>query len=410
MGEPRLKDPDEWQVPQLILAMQIIVIYCFCVAALVWIVLKYQVSFAPGLPDTVYWLSLVRFIYYVLPVFLAVIFGLVIRPFWPNFRNLLIGIIVLQLLYGFFASLYRLGYLQLYGNEIHQSRKARVRLMSTQHELADKNHDGQIDYLFLSGRLDIEDLPAGDYQIYATISQKGQSFPDGLMGVSPVKITKPETKPIKVNFQKDPRVFEPYYNRGEFEFNIGVKKIVPLNMKAHKVLSITRWAPYFRTTSWDGYDPDINEEKLEIDYLAGVDRFAIMPLKIPRPPIKLTEPIMDYGRDDDGNGRFERIVLILSLESSYDGPIFFQALIGGEKDLLLTEHAVVVGDNRLEIPIKAERFARLMINGPYELTDVKIFNKNPECTEGECLKRIKPFFTVPLNNYLTQAYKLNQIE
>lgn len=397
------------QVRRISLSLKILFVYVCSVTALVFVILYFKISLAPGSQYVDYWLPLVWFIYYGLPVFLAVIFGLAIKPFWRNFRNLLVGIIFLQILYSFFSVIYRTNYLAKRTAEIHVSRKADVRLMSAGNTVVDRNKDGRIDNILFSAKLDVEDLPPGKYKIWSEITQNGQEFPDGVMGNVYAHIT-PNVPWIKVNYMQDPRVFEPYYANGPFEINIKVAQVLPLLKDGRKVLAVTRWAPYFRTTSWSGQDPEISEHILDISQLKAVDRFSIMPLKIDRPPIKGTQIVQDYGRDDNGNGRFETIVLVLSVESTYEGPVFFQALIEGSKDLVMVERDLARGNNQVEIPISAKLFSQAGINGPYELTDIRIYSRDPECTTGECAKRIKPFFTLPLENYLTQSYRLNQLE
>jgi len=406
--EKAKKKPHDSQLARLLLAVEIAMIYFLCAGSLVFTIIKYQVPLTAGDPGSLVLLRLLWFVYYGLPLFFAALFGLVVKPFWCNFRNLLVFILFVQVLYSFGAFLYRLEYLQQRADQLYSTRQAKVRVFGAKHLLQDNNQDGAIDNVQFSASMDVEALTLGSYEIYAQITQKGMTFPDGIMGKIPLVLAVPMAQPIRINFQKDPRIFEPYYDSGPFDINVGVRKFIPVDPQGLKVQSITRWSPFIRTTRWDGSDPDIGEHTEDIANARVVDRFMIMPLKLNPAQMVLTEGIMDYGRDDDGDGLFEAIVLVLPLFSEYEGPVYVQALLAGAKEVFMVEKQVVVGENALEVPIDVDFLKKLGTDGPYELMDFQIYNKNPECTSGECLKKIKPFFTLHLDNYVTSPYKLDQ--
>jgi hypothetical protein len=124
--------------------------------------------------------------------------------------------------------------------------------------------------------------------------------------------------------------------------------------------------------------------------------------------VTLKRYIKDFGRDLNGNGLFEQLVVTLEVESVYEGILFMEAVVSGGTYPLFYETHVAKGVSTIEYVIDGDHLLEFGFDGPYELYDVEIFNEDPECQSEDCLpeKSFQEFFP----NYITQRYTLEQFE
>ena len=119
----------------------------------------------------------------------------------------------------------------------------------------------------------------------------------------------------------------------------------------------------------------------------------------------------DFGRDLDGNGLFEELVVALVVDSIHDGPVFFQAEIRAPfRALLHHETRSTKGARKLEFVIDGTALRRAGRDGPYELGGMVLTNNSPYCPGGVCPAPNLPKFSVYLDDYTTGHYRADQFE
>lgn len=393
------------------LAGRIVIVYYLVLVSLVMLTLQSGQPLHFNRDEVpVAWLDVIKFAYYVLPVLLAVIYGIIFRPFWAKFRDLLVIILVIHGTYSVFVYSCRVLYFERLKNETFKLRLAEYSLYGVQHRMLDTTKDGLIDRVEFRAKLDAAEFPPGQYIVYAKITQRGQEFSDGIIGRFPFQIFPTQQKPFMIQFAVNPQLFESYYESGHFDLNLGLQRVVGVDDAGHWLLAMSRWSPFIRFTSWDGEDPAVQNAVLDLDYREKLDAFYVMPLKFQKLQVRLAGSLSDFVVDEDGNGKYDALVVTIPLDSEYEGAIFIQTIVRGAVYPLTFEEYLELGDNLVQIKIDSDYIRELGEDGPYELIDFQMFNQNPECLEDECLKRIKPNFIFYLDDYTTLPYKFEQFD
>ena len=157
-------------------------------------------------------------------------------------------------------------------------------------------------------------------------------------------------------------------------------------------------------------------EWIELGPQENVHRFTFPRDKIQRPQVIFRDYLGDHGRDLDGDGLFDELVISMALDSIYEGPVYFQAFIdyaslSGARKLLPTfESKLEKGSVNLDYVINGEQLRRLGGNGPYTLKTFIMMNNTPYCPQVQCPNKNKPIFTVYLSPYTTGSYRAEQFE
>lgn len=226
---------------------------------------------AGGLPAD--WQVVLAGLYYAAPLLIAFVFGILFRPFWKNFRDLLASIVLVHFLYS--AAL--LGWRQVHLNHrqdvISESFLAVVKAEAFSHRLMDNDQDGLIDEAVVWGRLDIEDLPPGRYVNGIVLSQDGKD----ISGVVDRRgFRKKAEKKADVRFRFDPREY------GSFErpvtVDLHIFRLIEVDKEDERIMRFSQWMPFFQQTSWRGQDRDFYPDMVRIEILYGVDSVELLPL------------------------------------------------------------------------------------------------------------------------------------
>ncbi len=357
------------------------------------------------------WLWIVYGIYYVLPVVLAVAYGLALRPpFWTRVRDLLVSILLVQLVYSVGVHLWRVAYLQRMDEAVYRTKRAEPFVYEAKHKLVDKDKDGEVEEIKCRVKIDLDEYPDGKYAVEAYISQADRPLSRRGIGSSELVLTEEGGRDPTLLYSFDPRTHAPYYRAGPFFLGVKINRMFVKDREGRVLTALARWSPYFRSTRWDGYDPRINRHLDPVAEVDRIDSFSLVPLDASRPRVTLMEYVKDFGRDTNGNNLFDELVIELNVFSRYEGKAFLQALVEGAPYPVIQEVALKEGENHLEYVIPARDVRAFGVETPFHLTEVQIYNRDPHCQEGECLKQIKPRFKYFLEGYLTKEYSILQFD
>ena len=164
-------------------------------------------------------------------------------------------------------------------------------------------------------------------------------------------------------------------------------------------------------SSRGGSDPAIHEEILTLRRFENLGEVALAPAKIQRKHVIFKGFAGDFGRDLDGNGLFDELVVVLEVDTIHDGPIFFQAEVRAPfRALLHHETRSTKGAARLEFVIDGTAIKRTGRDGPYQLGGMYLLNNSPYCPGGVCAAPNLPKFSVALGRYTTKPYRAEQFE
>jgi hypothetical protein len=177
------------------------------------------------------------------------------------------------------------------------------------------------------------------------------------------------------------------------------------------VLRYCAWAAFFCPTARDGSDTSIYEDIKEVNLLKSVERIRVPVERIQRKQVTFLRFLGDEGRDEDGDGRYEAIVVTLEVDSIYAGPIYLQAhLMDAPQPSLSHATRLGKGVGPLEFLVPGERLKEMERDGPYRLKAFVFLNNDPYCPGGKCTTANRPPFTVYLPEYETEAYRLDRFE
>jgi len=214
-------------------------------------------------------------LYYVLPIILAFVFGTLFRPFWRNFRNVLFPIFFIALLYSFIVFMLRNIYSDPRREDRQQASLANLRISSVQHDFLDENSDQRTDKVELTFRFDLTDFPPGRYYIRGFLESTSSTAVEQKIGEFIVPFTSDSSKSGVGHFTFDLPSMTGIRQPQEYGVNIQLLRVKEITTKEQRILAWARWAPFFRTTSWDGHDPEINADLVLLATLKQVDNFVV---------------------------------------------------------------------------------------------------------------------------------------
>ena len=226
------------------------------------------------------WLWFVWFVYYALPVVLAVITATAIRPFWATFRNVLLVIAAAHGMYSAACFGLRETYLEETKNELKKSREGYIRIFEKSLRKHDDNSDGLTEKITLRFSFDGSPLHLGEYTLRVFASQSGDMLPQGEIGRYEFTIGGGQ-KVFYTVFDFDPQRFKGFFSRGEISLDAELRRMMPVSLTAKKVIALCRWAAFYRPVTWGGFDPDISERELVIESIEKIESFYFLPLQLP---------------------------------------------------------------------------------------------------------------------------------
>ena len=281
------------------------------------------------------------------------------------------------------------------------------------HELHDDDGDGLIDRVALDGRVRTRGLPPGDYRVTAILTEA----PPGQRrrSAGPMKFPRDSdaSGPLDLAFAFDLRAtgLRELAAAGPMTLHVEVAKARAPDATARTILTLCAWAPFACPASRGGGDPQIRDEVLTLRRFEDLGEVALAAAEIQREHVIFKGFAGDFGRDLDGDGLFDELVVALEVDSIHDGPIFFQAEIRAPfRALLHHETRGTKGAQRLELVIDGTAIRRAGRDGPYQLGGMILMNNSPYCPGGVCPPPDLPKFSLYLGSYTTGPYRAEQFE
>ena len=357
------------------------------------------------------WLDLILIYYYVLPPVLAVILGMMFRPFWPNFRNFLVTIFVIHGLYSFVVSVIRHQYLMQRQAEFDSGQSTDIQLKSVRHELTDRNGDGVLNELNIYADIDLAQLQPGRYDMKAVLVKGDNPVLHGELTAPAFDVVAGSSGNMAVHFVSDFEAINPSYRQTVFDVDFQLNKEPIADYQLEKILAFSRWAPFFRETAWNGSDPQFRDASRTIAEWVSADKVVYQPYGPASAPIEFFRFADDFGRDEDNDGLFDYLVITLDVSSHYAGPLYVQAYLTAAPYPLYFSTKVEKGLQTIEYVIGGDYIQELAVDGPYQFQDFEIFNEDPGCGEKDCNSKPKvPFREKIGTSYKTKRYSRDQFE
>jgi len=355
------------------------------------------------------WSLLLAAMYYAAPVAVAAVVGYLRRPLRHNFVATVAVIFAVHAAYGVAVAGMRLATVKVRQADIEQSHAALPAVSEFGHRFVDDDDDGLVNRVILAGRLDADQLPFGVYTLYARASQGGA--PGVGFGYAEVVVAIDAEQVHEFAYEVDARYLRELADAGPFDIHLGLSRHFTVSPTGKRIVALCRWAAFFCPTSRLGYDPVLYDDIVEIARFDAVDTIALAPETIQRKQLVFLRFLGDRGRDIDGDGLFDALVISLELDSIYSGPIYFQAqLVDVAIGVLEQTTSIGKGIVRLDFVIDGKRLRELAADGPYTLMPFVLFNNTSYCPGGTCVNENQPMFTLYLGPYTTGPYRAAQFE
>jgi len=163
----------------------ITLVYSLITVGIVFIVILSKASLLDG--DSWFrwpsiWLLIIYGVYYWLPIILSLLYGAVMRPFWMRFRDLIVAILFVQLVYSVGIHLWRAIYLQRRDELVYQTKRAEPFVYEAKHRFVDQDNDGVIEQVKCRVKIDMDEYPDGEYAIHAHLSQEDRQLSKRIIG------------------------------------------------------------------------------------------------------------------------------------------------------------------------------------------------------------------------------------
>lgn len=391
-------------------------LYFAALVALAAITLGFDIPLSEGEGFLVFpspWSLFVTFAYYLAPPLIALGFGWRARPFRRHALALWLAIVAVQGGYSLAITLLRADLVADWKADRLASAAAIHGLAEVSHRLHDDDGDGLTDRVALDGRVQTRGLPPGDYEITAILTEAPPGQRRRIAGPMNFPRSSSASGPLDLAFSFDlpaPRLGD-LAAAGPMPFHVEVTKSRHPDDDTRRILTLCAWAPFACATSRGGGDPDVHDEILTLRRFENLGEIALAPDTIQRKHVIFKGFAGDFGRDLDGNGLFDELVIILEIDSIHDGPIFFQAEVRRPFQALLHHQTrSAKGDRRLEFVIDGTAISRVGRDGPFELGAMVLMNNSPYCPGGVCPAPNLPKFSVYLDSYTTGSYRAAQFE
>ena len=355
------------------------------------------------------WSLLLAAMYYAAPVAVAAVVGYLRRPLRQNFIATVAVIFAVHAAYGVAVAGMRFAAVKVRQADIEQSHAALPAVAEFGHRFVDDNDDGLVNRIILEGKLDATDLPPGAYTLYARASHGGA--PGLGLGYADVIVATDTGPGLGFAYEVDARRLRDLADAGPFDIHLGLSRHFTVSPTGKRIVALCRWAAFFCPTSRLGHDPELYNDIVEIARFDAVDTVVLAPEAIQRNQLVFLRYLGDTGRDDDGDGLFDALVVSMELDSIYAGPLYVQAQIAGVSSGHVEQtSSIAKGIGRFDVVLDGGRLRALGRDGPYTLGAFALFNNDPYCPGGTCVIENRPAFTVYLDSYTTEAYRAEQFE
>jgi hypothetical protein len=395
------------------LTARITVVYYLALLGLVWLTIASDAPLAggEGPPASRLWLKIIVFYFYVLPPVLAVILGIIFRPFWPNFRNFLVTVFVIHGLYSFGISVIRHQYLMQRLAEFDAGPSSEIQLKSLRHELTDKYGDGVLNQLDIFAEIDLSQLQPGRYSLKAALVKGNAPVAHGDLAAPAFDVAAGASGNLSFHFVSDFAAVNPSYQEMVLNVDFQLMKEFTADHQWERILAFSRWAPFFRETGWDGSDLQFGNTFRRIAEWVSADKIVYQPYGQAGAPIEFARFADDFGRDEDKDGFFDYLVITLDVSSHYAGPLYVQAYLATALYPLYFPTQVEKGLQTIEYVVGGDYLYELAGDGPYHFEDFEISNEDPGCQDKDCRSKPRVPFRVNIETpYKTKQYSKDQFE
>ena len=391
-------------------------LYLVALVALVAVTLAFDIPLSEGEGFLVFpspWSLLIGFAYYLAPPLIALGFGWRMRPFARHALALWLAIMLVQGGYSLAVTLMHARLVAAWDADRQASTAAIHGLAEAGHQLHDDDGDGLIDRIALDGRVRTRGLPPGDYEVAAILTEAPPGQRRRIAGPMRFPRSSSASGALDLAFALDLGApgLEELAAAGPMALHVEVTKSRHPDDHARAILMLCAWAPFACPTPRNGRDAAIRDEILTLRRFENLGEVALEPGAIQRKHVIFKGFVGDFGRDLDGNGLFDELVVTLDVDTIHDGPIFFQAEMRAPFRALL-HHATrsTQGAEFLEFVIDGTALRRAGEDGPYELGAMILMNNGPYCPGGVCPPPNLPKFSVYLDSYTTGPYRAEQFE
>lgn len=226
------------------------------------------------LPYPAAWTNLLNFVYYVLPYILAGLAGVMLRPFWPSFRNVFVGIIVIHLFYSFGIYMGHTYYLDRLEQQIRRHRLEKIKVLKADHQFWKEPNNNSAAQLRVTLQLDSTKLSPGHYAMTVGLSRRGQPLTDAQSNSYHFRIPETGGEMFQTTLLLEPRGLNLNSSGDLYDIDLKITREMLLDQKTRNFLHFSRWAAFFRTTNWEGEDTDLADHWVETHLIRRIDSFA----------------------------------------------------------------------------------------------------------------------------------------
>jgi hypothetical protein len=391
-------------------------LYLVALVALAAVTLSLDIPLTAGEGFFVFptpWSLFLEFAYYLAPALIALGFGWRVRPLARHALALYLAILLVQGGYSAIVIALRAELVADWDADARASAAAIHDLAEAGHQFHDDDGDGLIDRVALDGRVRTGGLPPGDYQVTAILTEAPPGQQRRIAGPMKFARGRSASGPLDLafTFDLDAARLGGLAVAGPMTLGVEIAKSRSPGAHARTILTLCAWAPFACPTPRGSGDPDIHDEVLSLRRFGDLGEVALAPAEIQRKQVIFKGFAGDFGRDLDGNGLFDELVVVIEVDSIHDGPIFFQAEIRAPfRALLHHQTRSTKGAARLEMVIDGTAIQRAGRDGPFELGGMILMNNSPYCPGGVCPAPNLPKFSLYLDSYTTGPYRAEQFE
>lgn len=383
------------------------------IGATLWLDLKISTEGWFSVPTS--WALFLYTLYYGMPFVAAFAAGVLLRPFRVHFLAVLCIIFAMHGVYSGIVATLHASYSNDWARDVEATERADWRIVAFSHALEDADADDLIDGVKLTARLDPGSLPPGDYSLSAELGPAKPST----SAIAPVRAI------TSADFQLTAESREPF----DIELTLGVGGVKRLAVhdeiearlvatrwkhrdeKGKSLIAFCRWAAFFCRTSFAGNARAPDKDLIKLAPSDATLRFSIPLGAVQRKRVVFQSFAGDHGRDLDGDGLFDELVITLKLDSIYQGPVFFQAYLANAGTFLpIYESRLDKGNVAFNYVIDGALLRGLDGDGPYTIKNFIMMNNSPYCPQGQCPHENQPMFSVYLDSYTTESYRAEQFE
>jgi len=350
---------------------------------------------------------------YAVPLALALVAGTLKRPFWPNGLAVVGIVFVLHALYGGATTALRGLKALAWEAEIAVTERAEWDIEKIDVATEDDDGDGLVDRVTMTLRVDPGSLPAGDYSLRVGLSPEGTQGASGAptAGAGRDFTVADDAGGFDIELALSPKRVAAVAAEGETLLRFDLDRWMSVPPATEALLQFCAWAALFCPTALSGYDPAIQQRAIQLPALAAKLRIDLPPDRLQRDQVVFQRYLGDRGRDVDGDGLYDALVITMELDSIWQGPVFLQAYLDAAQRFLPTfESRLERGVVTFDYLIDGKTLARLGRDGPFQVTDFYLLNNTPHCPNVQCPNDNQPMFSLRLPSYTTGSYRAADFE